>query len=98
MGENITTQGLDLLGLPAGARLTIGDSAIVEITGVRNPCGQLNGLHAGLMEAVIERGDDGSLVRKAGIMGIVVESGEVFPGDSIEVSLPPEPHHKLDRV
>ena len=98
MGENITTRGLDLLGLPAGAVLRIGDSAAVEITGLRNPCGQLNGIQAGLMDALVIRHADGRLERKAGIMGIVVEGGEVRPGDNIEVSLPPEPRIKLDRV
>ena len=98
MGENITTCGLDLLSLPVGAKLEIGDIAIVEVTGLRNPCKQLDQLQPGLMGAVIERTADGTLIRKAGVMGIVLKSGEVFPGDHIRVVLPPEPHQPLERV
>ncbi|MGE5596366.1 MAG: MOSC domain-containing protein, partial [Hyphomicrobiales bacterium] len=72
MGENITTRGLDLLALPAGTRLRIGDSAVVQVTGLRNPCAQLDGLQPGLMAAVLDRDAHGNLVRKAGVMGIVV--------------------------
>src|SRR5438477_3580602 len=81
MGENITTHGIDLLGLPEGSRLQLGDSAVVEVTGLRNPCGQLNGLQAGLMEAALDRDEDGNLIRKAGIMCVVWVGGEVRPGD-----------------
>jgi MOSC domain-containing protein YiiM len=88
MGENVTTRGVDLLGLPAGARLRLGSSALVEITGLRNPCKQLEGIQPGLMEAVLDRDGDGSLVRKAGVMAIVLEGGDVRPGDRIGVELP----------
>lgn len=88
MGENITTTGIDLLNLPTGARLTIGSDAVVEVTGLRNPCSQLDGIQQGLMQACIDRGEDGELVRKSGIMGIVVTGGEVRPGDEIAVTLP----------
>jgi MOSC domain-containing protein YiiM len=88
MGENITTRGIHLLGLPAGARLQIGPDAVVEVTGLRNPCGQLNGVAAGLMAACVERRHDGDLVRKAGVMGIVVAGGVVEPGAEIAVQLP----------
>lgn len=98
MGENVTTQGVDLLGLPVGTRLRLGDSAVVEVTGLRNPCTQLDGLRPGLMAAVLGRDEDGKLIRKAGIMGIVLEGGVVRPGDPIYVELPPEPHQPLDRV
>lgn len=98
MGENITTRGVDLLGLPADARLQIGSDAIVEITGLRNPCAQLDGIQEGLMKAVLDRDDDGDLIRKAGVMGIVVSSGEVRPGDAIRVELPAEPHAPLQAV
>ena len=98
MGENITTVGIDLLGLPAGTKLLIGESAIVEVTGLRNPCTQLEGIQAGLMQAVLDRDAAGHLVRKAGVMGIVLESGTVRPGDIIEVRLPAEPHRALERV
>jgi MOSC domain-containing protein YiiM len=95
MGENITTRGLDLLALPTGARLTLGHDAVIEVTGVRNPCRQLDGLQPGLMAAVLGRDDAGALVRRAGAMGIVVTGGEVRAGDSIEVTLPPPPHRPL---
>jgi MOSC domain-containing protein YiiM len=98
MGENITTFGIDLLGLPKGSKLFIGALAIIEITGLRNPCNQLNGIQDGLMQAVLGRDEDGNLVRKAGIMGIVLEGGLVKQGDTIKVELPSEPYVKLDRV
>jgi MOSC domain-containing protein YiiM len=98
MGENITTRGLDLLALPRGARLHLGDSAIVEVTGLRDPCQQLNACRPGLMQAVLERRADGELIRKCGIMGIAIASGEVRPGDPITVILPPEPHEALTCV
>ncbi len=97
MGENVTTCGLDLLALPVGARLQIGQ-AILEITGLRNPCVQLDGLEPGLMKAVLGRDPDGNLVRMAGIMGVVIAGGVVQAGDQIRVELPPEPHRALKRV
>ena len=98
MGENVTTRGIDLLGLPAGTRLRLGAAAVVEVTGLRNPCRQLNGLQAGLMDATLARDADGNLVRKAGIMGVVVSGGEVRPGDPIAVELPPPPRRRLEPV
>ncbi|NOU97136.1 MOSC domain-containing protein [Paenibacillus sp. LMG 31456] len=98
MGENITTRGIDLLGLPTHSRLHLGDKAVVEVTGLRNPCNQLNGLQAGLMSAVLGRDEQGNLIRKAGIMGIVLAGGEVKPGDLIRIELPQEPFQPLERV
>jgi MOSC domain-containing protein YiiM len=98
MGENVTTKGIDLLGLPVGARLQLGDQAVVEVTGLRNPCLQLEGIAKGLLGATVERNDDGGLVRKAGIMGVVIAGGEVRPGDAIRVDLPPTPHRALEAV
>jgi MOSC domain-containing protein YiiM len=98
MGENITTRGIDLLSLPTSTRLYLGNAAVVEITGLRNPCAQLDRFQPGLMAAVLGRDADGQLIRKAGVMGIVAESGEIFPGDLIRVELPPQPHQCLDRV
>ena len=98
MGENITTRGVDLLGLPTGTRLHLGASAVVEIMGLRNPCPQLDAFQPGLMAAVLGRDGDGNLVRKAGVMGIVVVGGEVQPSNSIRVELPPEPHQPLKPV
>lgn len=99
MGENITTRGVALLDLPAGARLRIGDGgALIEITGLRNPCAQLDAFQPGLMAAVLDRDAAGNLIRKAGVMGIVVSGGVVAPGDAIQIELPPLPHRGLERV
>jgi MOSC domain-containing protein YiiM len=98
MGENVTTRGVDLLGLPTGARLRLGAEAVVEVTGLRNPCHQLDGLQPGLMKATLDRDADGNLIRKAGVMAIVLAAGEIKPGDTIEVELPAEPHRKLEPV
>lgn len=98
MGENITTRGVDLLGLPAGTRLAIGAQAVIEVTGLRNPCTQLDGLSPGLMAAVLGRDAEGRVIRKSGVMAIVVAGGEVRAGDAIDITLPPPPHRALDRV
>lgn len=98
LGENVTTRGLDLLALPAGTLLRLGDDAVVEVTGLRNPCVQLDAFRQGLTAAVLDRDEDGALVRKSGIMGVVREGGEVRPGDAIAVVLPPEPHRALEAV
>jgi len=98
MGENITTQGLALLDLPAGARLRIGPEAVIEVTGLRNPCSQLDRYQAGLTLAVLGTGPDGELMRKAGVMGVVVEGGRIEPGHRISVDLPDPPHRRLEPV
>jgi len=98
MGENVTTRGIDLLALPTGTRLHVGDSAIVELTGLLNPCGQLNGLQPGLMDALLGRDSEGSVVRKAGVMGVVIAGGGVRPGDPIRMTMPDGPHRPLERV
>lgn len=98
MGENVTTAGVDLLALPAGARLRLGAAAVVEVTGLRNPCAQLDRIQPGLMKATLDRDADGNLVRKAGIMAVVIEGGEIRSGDPIAVELPPQPHTPLAPV
>ena len=98
MGENITARGVDLLGLPTGARLHLGDDAVVEVTGLRNPCSQLDHFQPGLLAAVLGRDEAGNLVRKAGVMGIVLVGGEVRPGDAVRVVMPAEPFRALERV
>lgn len=98
MGENITTGGLDLLALPAGTRLRLGDSAVVEVTGLRNPCVQLDGIYPALMAATLDRDENGYVVRKAGIMGIVIAGGDIRPGDAIAVELPSLPYRPLRPV
>ena len=98
IGENVTTSGIDLLGLPRGTRLKLGASAIVEVTGLRNPCIQLNHFREGLMDATLDKDAAGNLIRKAGIMSIVLAGGEVRPGDPIAVELPPPPHQALAPV
>jgi MOSC domain-containing protein YiiM len=95
MGENVTTRGIDLLALPAGTRLHIGDEAILEVTGLRNPCAQLDRLQPGLMAATLDRDENGNLVRKAGIMAIVLAGGEVRTGDPIDARPPSPPLRPL---
>jgi MOSC domain-containing protein YiiM len=90
MGENITTAGIDLLGLSRGTIMHLGDEAVIEITGLRNPCEQLNGLAPHLMKQVLLREPDGSIVRKAGIMSVVLHGGTVRPGDAIRIEAPDE--------
>ncbi len=98
LGENITTRGIPLLELPAGTRLKLGSSAVVEITGLRNPCVQIDRFQSGLLAAVVGRDESGAVRRKTGIMSVVVVSGDVRPGDPIEIELPAEPHRPLDVV
>jgi len=95
MGENVTTRGVDLLGLPTGTRLRLGAEAVVEVTGLRNPCAQLNRYAPGLMEATLDRGPDGALIRKAGVMAIVLTGGEARAGDQIVAMFPAEPFQPL---
>lgn len=98
IGENITTRDLDLLALPADTELRFGSGAVVRLTGLRNPCGQLDRFQAGLMAALLGRTADGAVVRKAGVMGVVVAGGIVRPGDAISVALPAAPHRVMERV
>ena len=97
MGENITTRGIDLLALPQGTKLHVG-SALIEVTGLRNPCSQIERFQPGLLAAVLDRDAGGNLVRKAGVMGVVVAGGTVRPGDPIRVELPHLPHRALRPV
>jgi MOSC domain-containing protein YiiM len=98
LGENVTTSGIDLLALPTGARLHLGASAVVEITGLRNPCIQIDKFQQGLRAATLDRDAEGNLIRKAGIMAIVIEDGDVRPGDAIRVAMPAAPHRPLQPV
>lgn len=98
LGENVTTRGIDLLALPVGTRLHLGDEAVVEVTGLRNPCLQIDTFRTGLLKRVVGRDETGAVVRKAGIMSVVAVGGVVRPGDRIEVRLPAEPHRPLERV
>ena len=98
LGENITTQGIDLLGLPRHAILEIGDDARLEVTGLRNPCAQIDDFQKGLLAAVLDRGPKGDLVRKSGIMTVVLAGGHVRAGDRILVKLPDPPFLPLERV
>jgi MOSC domain-containing protein YiiM len=98
IGENITTRGLDLLALPKGTRLRLGESAVIEVTGLRNPCRQIEAFRSGLLAALTERDENGNVAVKSGIMGIVLSGGEVRPGDGIVAEPPPLPHERLGRV
>ena len=97
MGENITTRNIDILGVPRGTHLKIGE-AIIEITGLRNPCKHLNKVAVGLMEACIERYDDGALFPQSGVMGIVIAGGEIKVGDDIQIITPDKPYSRLEPV
>jgi MOSC domain-containing protein YiiM len=98
LGENVTTRGLDLLALPTGTRLVLGAEAEVEITGLRNPCSQIDRFQGGLTAAVLDRDADGGLVRKAGVMAVVLQGGQVRAGDTILVHWPAAPHLPLQPV
>lgn len=98
LGENITTGGLDLLELPEGTLLRVGPDAVIEVTGLRNPCLQIDRFQTGLLKAVLPRDSKGNVIRKAGIMGIVLTGGQVSVDDGITVEFPAEPHRRLERV
>ncbi|MCW2868902.1 MOSC domain-containing protein [Actinacidiphila oryziradicis] len=98
LGENITTAGIDLHALPVGARLRLGADAVVEVTGLRNPCVQIDAFQDGLLKRVVGRDEEGNVLRRAGIMGVVLADGEIRPGDAIGVELPAGPHRPLERV
>ncbi|GAA5197186.1 MOSC domain-containing protein [Microbacterium jejuense] len=98
LGENITTAGIDLLGLPTGTRLELGDEAVIEITGLRNPCAQINGVSEGLMKELVFVDDTGATVRLAGVMSVVLTGGTVRPGDGIRVIPPAGRHEPLQPV
>ncbi|CAK7279257.1 MOSC domain-containing protein [Streptomyces misionensis] len=98
LGENVTTRGIDLLGLPVGTLLHLGAEAVVEVTGLRNPCLQIDHFQDGLLKQVVGRDELGNVVRRAGIMSVVKAGGVVRPGDPVKVELPEGPHRPLDRV
>ncbi len=85
-------------GRPAGTLLRIGDEAVLEVTGLRNPCLQIDTFQNGLLKQVVGRDEAGNIVREAGIVSIVKEGGTVRPGDTITVELPSGPHQPLERV
>ncbi|OEJ69436.1 MOSC domain-containing protein [Magnetovibrio blakemorei] len=98
IGENILTRSLNLLGMPTGTRLHIGTDALVELTGLRNPCTQLDAFQPGLRQALLDKDIDGNLIRKAGVMAVVIKGGWVNTGDDVQVLLPPPPHRKMEKV
>lgn len=98
LGENITTKGIDLLGLPRGAHLKVGEEVVLEVTGLRNPCAQIDNWQKGLLSAVLDRGPNGVLIRKSGIMSVVLRGGRVRADDRIVVELPEPPFLPLERV
>jgi MOSC domain-containing protein YiiM len=98
LGENVTTRGVDLLGLPTGTVLRLGPDALIAVTGLRNPCVQLDRYQSGLQRAVLARDPDGNLIRRAGVMAVVLRDGVVRPGDPIEAVAPPGPPRPLQPV
>ena len=98
LGENITTRGIPLLELPSGTKLEIGNEVVIEVTALRNPCKQIDEFQKGMLKEVLYKNQEGNLVRKTGVMGVVLQGGEVRPGDRIKVEFPPEPHQPLEYV
>jgi MOSC domain-containing protein YiiM len=98
LGENVTTRGIDLLSLPRGTRLRLGPDAVIELTGLRNPCVQIDRFRSGLLKQVVSRDEEGHIVRRAGVMSVVLEGGEITPSDAVEVELPAGEHVALDYV
>lgn len=98
MGENVTTRGVDLSALPRGALLHLEAEAVVELTGLRNPCAQIEAFRPGLLAEVLGRDASCAVIRRAGVMGVVLAGGEVRAGDALRVTLPEGPHQALERV
>jgi MOSC domain-containing protein YiiM len=98
LGENVTTSGIDLLALPTATTLRLGAVAAVQVTGLRNPCVQINGVHDGLLGLVVGRDDSGEIVRRAGVLSVVLRSGVIRPGDRVAVELPDPPYEPLRPV
>lgn len=98
LGENILTVGIDLIALPKGTRLHIGVSVVLRITGLRNPCPQIEAFQEGLLSQMVEKTKDGSLILKTGIMSVVESGGEIIVGEAIQVELPAMPYVALERV
>ncbi|MCP4419252.1 MAG: MOSC domain-containing protein [Chloroflexi bacterium] len=98
LGENITTRGVNLLTLPTGAKLQIGAEAVIELTALRNPCFQIDNFQKGVLKAVLDKDEEGNIIRKAGVMGIVLVGGEIWPDNPIQIELPPKPHQPLAYV
>ena len=98
MGENITTSGIDLINLPLNSILKIGNKAKIQITGLRNPCSQLNKINDQLLKAVLDKDEHGNIIRKAGIMSVVLEGGEINVGDTIKLEYPDKPFQNLEPV
>lgn len=98
LGENLTTEDLDILNLPKGARLIFPSGAEIEITGLRNPCVQLDNWQPGLMAAVLDKDEEGNLIRKCGVMSIVLKGGIIQAGDAIQIEMPEPPFVKLEKV
>jgi MOSC domain-containing protein YiiM len=98
LGENLTTSGIDLLGLPVGSVLLVPSGALLAVTGLRNPCGQIDRFRTGLRGAVLDEDEEGRRIRRAGVMAVVLRSGAVRPGDELQVALPPQPHQSLEPI
>ena len=67
--------------------MTIGDS-VIELTGLRNPCAQINTFREGLLAAFRSESPGGETIRRAGIMAIVINGGVVHTGDEIRIEIP----------
>lgn len=97
-GENLVTRGIALGDLPVGTTLALGDDAIIVLTGLRDPCAQIDRHREGLRAAVAFDPGEGPKLFRDGAMAMVVRGGVVRTGDPIGVALPPEPHHPMRKV
>lgn len=96
IGENLLVAGIDLISMPQDTLLHLGgDGAVVRITGLRNPCIQMDRFMPGLMAASLDRDADGGLIRLTGVMGVVEGGGAVVPGDVVRVEMPEGEHLPL---
>ena len=103
MGENITTRGINLVKLPLGTLLHLGETVTLRVTGLRNPCPLIEKYKTDLFKVFrddIEIADnevgykivEGTLKKKAGIMSVVLTTGPITSNDTITVELPPRPY------
>jgi len=97
LGENITTRGIDLVSLGRDTILRIGGETVLCVTGLRNPCVQIEKFAPGLLNELAVK-SDGKVRRKAGIMCVALSGGTVRPGDEVSVYHPEGPYIPLERV
>ena len=101
LGESITTTGIDLISLPVGSMLRIGDTALVALTGLRNPCPQIKSVGDGLMKMMFiddQDNPEGPKIGRTGVMGVVIAGGIVAADDGIKIRFPAGPLTRMEKV